>query len=167
MIAAITLELRDAPPPDPLLPGIGLWPWCFAAALPVIALLVRLLVKRRKPAAVDPLKIRTQARNEAVAALDAVKSTDPRDAAVQSSLVLRKYLSLAAQDPALFETHEEFIARHDAMAGLNEIARAAAAEGFSRLAALKYAPVSPQADAAAVLTDSRRLLDTLHHGFAT
>jgi hypothetical protein len=166
MIAATTLELRDAPPPDPLLPGIGLWPWWFAAALPFIALAAWLLVKRRKPAAVDPLKIREHARNEAVAALDAVKTSDPRDAAVQSSLILRRYLSLAVRDPALFETHEEFIARHDALAGLNENTRSAAADGFSRLAALKYAPVSPQADAATVLTDSRQLLDTLHHGFA-
>lgn len=166
MTAATTLELLDAPPPDPLLPGIGLWPWCFAAALPVIALIVWLLLKRRKPVAVDPLKIREQARNEAGAALDAVKTTDPRDAAVRSSLILRRYLSLAASDPALFETHEEFIARHDALARLNENARAAAGEGFYRLAALKYAPAIPQADAAAILADSRRLLDTLHHGFA-
>ena len=166
MTAATILELRDAPPPDPLLPGIGLWPWCFAAGLPVIALILWFYLKRRKPAAVDPLKIREQARQEAVAALDGVKTTDSRDAAVRSSLILRKYLSMAAQDPALFETHEEFIARHDAMAGLNQNARTAAAEGFSRLAALKYAPISPQADAAAVLTDSRQLLETLHHGFA-
>jgi hypothetical protein len=32
-----------------------------------------------------------------------------RESAVLSSLVLRKYLSAAADDPALFETHEEFI----------------------------------------------------------
>lgn len=166
MTAAITLELRDAPPPDPLLPGIGLWPWWFAAIVPVIALIVWIRFKRRKPAAVDPMKIREQSWREAVAALDAVHTNDPRDAAVQSSLILRRFLSLAVHDPALFETHEEFIARHDALNALNENARAAAADGFARLAALKYAPVSPQADAAAVLTESRQLLQTLHHGFA-
>ncbi len=165
MIAATTLELRDAPPPDPLLPGIGLWPWWFAAVVPVIALIVWIMFKRRKPAAVDPLKIREHAWQEAVAALDGVQTSDPRDAAVQSSLILRRYLSLALHDPALFETHEEFIARHDALNGLNDNARAAAADGFARLAALKYAPVTPQADAATVLTDSRQLLHTLHHGF--
>ncbi|HSP44093.1 MAG TPA: hypothetical protein VLO11_14560 [Luteolibacter sp.] len=165
MIAATTLELRDAPPPDPLLPGIGLWPWWFAAVVPVIALIVWIMFKHRKPAAVDPLKIREHALHEAVAALDAVQTNDPRDAAVQSSLILRRYLSLAVHDPALFETHEEFIARHDALNGLNDNARAAAADGFARLAALKYAPVTPQADAATILTDSRQLLHTLHHGF--
>jgi len=37
---------------------------------------------------------------------------------VLASLILREYLSSAAGDPALFETHEEFISRHDALQSL-------------------------------------------------
>ena len=52
---------------------------------------------------------------EACAAMAAISTADVRDAAVLSSLILRKYLATAAGDPALFETHEEFVARHDAL----------------------------------------------------
>ena len=162
-----TLELRDAAPPDGLIPGHSLgWWWAMGAAAIVAAILLAWWLKRRKPAAPHPTKIRQQAWQEADKALAQISANDPRDAAVQSSLIVRKYLSLAAQDPALFETHEEFIARHDSLTALTPAARAAASDGFARLAALKYAPVPPDADAAAILTESRGLLRVLHQGFA-
>ena len=71
-----------------------------------------------------------------------------------------------AGDPALFETHEEFVARHDALAALSADARHAAESGFSRLVALKYSPEIPQGDPKEVISDSRALLKTLHQGFA-
>jgi len=165
--SATSLELRDAPLPDPLIPSYGLWPWWVAAgALLVLALIVWRLLRPRGPAAVDPVKMREQACGEARSALDAVDaSITAREAAVQASLILRKYLSVAAGDPALFETHEEFIARHDALAALSEPARIAAADGFARLAALKYGPEEPAADAAEIISDARKLLETLHRGF--
>ena len=86
-------------------------------------------------------------------------------AAVLASLTLRDYLATAADDPALFETHEEFIARHDSLAALTEKARAAAAAGFSRLAALKYAAEPPASTASLVIESARTLLDELHRGF--
>ena len=84
---------------------------------------------------------------------------------MQTSLILRKYLSLAADDPALFETQEEFIARNDALVSLTETARAACAAGFARLAAFKYAPEVPDVPPAAVVDNARELLETLHRGF--
>lgn len=83
-----------------------------------------------------------------------------------SSLILRKYLSAAANDPALFETHEEFISRHDSLQALKPEARAAAEAGFTRLASLKYAPEIQEDAPAQVIADSRALLETLHQGFA-
>ena len=162
-----TLELREVAPPEPLLPDFGLWPWWIVAGTTLLLVLVIFrLMRRRKSVAVDPVKLREAAYREAEAALTAVTAGSPRDAAVQASLVVRKYLSVAARDPALFETHEEFIARHGALEALNDQTRAAAGEGFARLAALKYAPGDPGTDAAGVVAESHRLLRTLHQGFA-
>jgi hypothetical protein len=158
------LELQDAASPEALLPDHGLWPWWATAVLlaVVIAVVLFLVLRKRKPAAIDA---RGNAFREAHGALSAIKSDDPRDAAVQCSLVLRKYLSVVAADPALFETHEEFIARRDALLSLTEAARAATESGFTRLAALKYGPEIPGTPAADVIAESRALLETLHHGF--
>ncbi len=162
------LELQDAASPEALLPDHGLWPWWATAVLSAIAVAVALYLvfRKRKTIAVDPRKVREDAFREALGSLSGIRTDDPRDAAVQCSLVLRKYLSVAAADPALFETHEEFITRRDALQSLTEAARAAAGNGFGSLAALKYGPEIPDMPAAGVVTESRGLLETLHHGFA-
>lgn len=161
------LELQDAASPEALLPDHGLLPWWAVAVLLAlaIALVLFLVFRKRKPAAADPRKIREDAFREALGALSGIEADDPRDAALQCSLVMRKYLSVAAADPALYETHEEFIARRDALQALDEAARAAAESCFSRLAALKYGPEIPGTPAADVIAESRGLLETLHHGF--
>ncbi len=161
------LVLQESTAPVELLPAFGLWPWWLAVsilALATIAVLV--FLKTRKPATVEIGKIRETAFREALAALETTTAEDARGAAVLSSLALRKYLSVAASDPALYETHEEFISRRDALQPLTAAARAAADAGFSRLAALKYAPEIPGTPAAEVTAESRALLETLHQGFA-
>jgi hypothetical protein len=109
--------------------------------------------------------MRKAAYAQAAAALEEIEAVPARDAAVRSSLILRKYLSAAAGDPALFETHQETISRHDALKGFSEEARATTGRGFARLAALKYAAEIPDAEASEVVAESRALLETLHHGF--
>ena len=160
-----TLELQAGPSPEALLPDHGLWPWWLAAALLVLAAAALIILIRRRRVAHDPGAVRIAAWRAALAALDEISSGDPREAAVQSSLILRKYLSAAAADPALFETHEEFLSRRDSLAALTPEVRQAAQAAFERLAALKYAPVPPAADAAAIIADARSLLESLHHGF--
>ena len=65
----------------------------------------------------------------------------------------------------MFETHEEFISRHDSLQALTAEARAAAEAAFTRLASLKYAEEIPDDDPAEVIADARKLLETLHQGF--
>jgi hypothetical protein len=163
-----SLELLEPASPEALVPRFGLWPWLLAAAILVIAAvaLVIYLKKRRPAAAADIVSMRKAALAEAVAVLSGPAPETTREAAVTSSLVLRKYLAAAAGDPALFETHEEFVSRRDSLQTLTPAARAAAEEGFTRLAALKYAPEIPEAAPAQVIAESRALLETLHHGFA-
>jgi hypothetical protein len=97
--------------------------------------------------------------------LASINAPQSREAAVQCSLILRHYLSVAANDPALFETHEEFISRHDSLKALTELARAACEAGFARLASLKYSAGFPDINPPEVVTESQALLETLHHGF--
>ncbi len=153
--------------PEALVPGYGLWPWFVAAGMLALLVIVLLIVfRKRRQAPASLLLQRIAAFSEASAALAEAGRTSARETAVLTSLILRKYLSVAANDPALFETHEEFISRHDSLQALTPDARAAAESGFTRLAALKYAPEAPAEEPAQVITDSRALLETLHRGFA-
>jgi LPXTG-motif cell wall-anchored protein len=161
------LKLMEPAPPGDLVPAHGLWPWFVAAgiALLVIAGVLWLLRKRRRPGE-SPAALREAAYRDALAALDGIPTDQSRTVAVQASLILRKYLATAAADPALYETHEEFIARHDSLQQLNPDVRSAASDAFRKLAALKYAPdISPEPPAG-IREESRTLLETLHHGFA-
>ncbi len=160
------LEFAEPPSPEALLPGYGLWPWWVGAALLVMVILAIIVIKRRKKKPIDPAAARHTALQEALSSLRETRAENARDAAIQGSLILRRYLSVAAGDPALFETHEEFISRHDSLQALTPDARGATEVAFGKLAALKYAPELPHADAAAVLTESTSLLETIHGGFA-
>ena len=161
------LELLEPASPEALVPDYGLWPWLAAALLVILlGIALWLFLRKRKPAGADLTAKRKAALAEARNALENLAPGTCREAAVMSSLILRKYLSAAAGDPALFETHEEFISRRDSLHALTPAARAAAEEGFTRLAALKYAPQIPDAEPRQVVADSRGLLTTLDRGFA-
>jgi hypothetical protein len=161
------LKLLEPPSPEWLLPDSGFSQWWIVAGVALLVLLaVLVIIWRRKSPAVTPLALRHAAHTEAVTAFSNISAADVREAAIQSSLILRRYLSAAAGDPALFETHEEFISRHDALLRLTEETRLAASTGFTRLATLKYAPeIRTAAAAEEVIRESRTLLETLHHGF--
>ena len=161
-----SLELLEPVSPETLVPDSWVEPWMIAAAVALlVALLAVAFFVKRKPAPPDPAAAREAAYKDAALQLSNVTTDAPRDAAVQCSLIVRNYAARAAGDPALFETHEETVARHEALANFSEEARTAAAAGFARLAALKYAAVPPEAVAADVVADSGALLETLHRGF--
>ena len=165
--APTVLKLMEPTPPGDLVPAHGLWPWFVAAgiALLVIAAILWLIRKRRNTSQ-SAASLREAAYRDALAALDSISLGQSRAAAVQASLILRKYLATAAADPALFETHEEFISRHDSLQQLHPDARDAAALAFRKLASLKYAPDALTEAPAVIRDESRALLQTLHHGFA-
>ena len=126
-------ELLEPASPEALVPYSWLEPWMIAvAALLLLALLARVVFKKNKPATSDPLSAQQIARAEAAAALGEIGAVSARDAAVQSSLILRQYLAVAAGDPALFETHEEYLSRHQALQAFSEDARSAAITPRSR-----------------------------------
>ena len=159
-------RLMEPASPESLVPEYGLWPWFVAGAvLLVIALVLWRILKQRRTV-IDPQAARKAALVQALEALNAANPDSARNAAIQSSLILRKYLAQAASDPALYETHEEFVSRQDSLQALTAEARCAAETGFTKLASLKYAPEIPDADPAGVVAESKALLETLHQGFA-
>lgn len=165
-----TFELREPASPAPLLPSDPLPTWLIVLAviaLVVAAAAVWIAVRHRRRAAAKPGAVRNQAYREALAAFETVTTNLPRAAAVQVSLILRRYLAVAAGDPSLFETHEEFVSRADSLRDLTDEVRRACQDGFSRLAAIKYAPAeeSTATTAAEVAAGAKNLLETLHHGF--
>jgi hypothetical protein len=161
-----SFELLEPVSPEALVPDSWVEPWMIVlAAVVVLALVAALVFALRKKPVVNLRSVRMAAHAEAVAALGAINATEAREAAVQSSLILRKYLVAVANDPALFETHEETISRHEAFQGFSDQARLTTQGGFTRLAALKYAAHVPEVAAGNVIAESRALLETLHHGF--
>lgn len=56
------------------------------------------------------------------------------------SLILRQYLEATFEDPLLFETHEEFTLRPDALARLHPDSRQPVCDHLTELSDLKYAP---------------------------
>ncbi len=164
-----SFELLEPTRPEALVPQPWLEPWMFVVAALLIAAIFTIwwyYRSEKKFAITDPRLARDKFHQDAAAALEKMNPQHARDAAVQASLILRKYLALAAKDPALFETNEEFISRHDALQALTEAARDASGIGFTRLASLKYAAEIPDLSPSEVVNESRALLETLHHGFA-
>lgn len=161
-----TFELLEPTSPEALVPDSWIEPWMIAVVVGLALIIIGLLLLRKKKLPkFDPKAARLAAHAEATAALAGINGQTPRDTAVQASLILRRFLATASGDPALFETHEEFISRHEALKSFSDEARKAANLGFTRLASLKYAAEIPDAVPENVISDSQSLLQTLNLGF--
>ncbi|MCF7730133.1 MAG: DUF4381 family protein [Akkermansiaceae bacterium] len=163
-----SFELKEPAPPEPLLPAdpaISWWLALLLGALVIAALCGWYHWRKRRTRKTDPQVLRQQAYQEARTAFDRIDCPTSRGAAVQLSLVLRRYLAAAAMDSSLYETHEEFISRSDSLENLTEAARAACHSGFTALATVKYSPLESAPPPATLLADARELLETLHLGF--
>ena len=64
----------------------------------------------------------------------------PHVTATKISLIIRQYLAAAFNDPALFETNEEFTLRESALAQLHPDSREPVTQHLTALSQLKYAP---------------------------
>lgn len=158
-------ELKEPTSPEALVPASLVEPWMiFTLVLLLLAVLAFFAFKKKRPPILDPSAARRTAHREAASALASIGDVIPRQAAVQCSLILRRYLSVVANDPALFETHEEYVSRHESLKNFTEEARGSAALGFARLAAVKYSPGAADMDTPQVIAGSQFLLEILDHG---
>ena len=142
----------------------ALWAWGLVG-LGVLALIAALIVSAAQAEAARPGESGIGARGSLPAghgrAARRRRSKPSEEAATAVSITLRRYLAVASGDPALFETHEEFVARHQSLASYPEDLRSSTAEGFSHLARLKYGREAT-GDPVALYSAARQLLERLH-----
>lgn len=160
-----SLQLQPPLPADPFLPAQGLTPIAWAgigiASFALITLLILAFRSRRSSppgtTAYSPEHYLRIARE----ALEKTPLHPIQAAATHVSLSLRHYLAAVSKDPALFETHEEFVARHEALKNYSVENRELTQTLFHRLARLKYGS-NPVGDPQSLVSDARNLLEQLH-----
>jgi hypothetical protein len=157
-----SLELRDIPDVTPLLP-FEWWPWWawVGIFLALVLLWIVIGLVRKRP--LDSIALRQQAYQEALKSLENAKQlTSAVAMSTALSLTLRKYLAVAFGDPSLFETHEEFLARHNALASLPDEIRQSLTAHFATLCRYKYAPSEGVVDLSLLVPQATTLLHQLH-----
>ncbi|MEP2777492.1 MAG: hypothetical protein ABJQ29_08170 [Luteolibacter sp.] len=159
-----SFELIESNDAMELIPQREIPVWWFVAGflgLLVITSLLMLFRKGTKP--VDPLVQKRLAYRKAKSALGNLGTEGVRDTAVAVSHILRQYLAEAMDEPALFETHEEFISRHDGLKDFPEDVRHETGEFFAQLAEVKYAMKVPQeCDSGKMAEGGMKLLERMH-----
>lgn len=138
-------QLDPVVTPD-MLPGTfspGLWGW-LGIIFGILALgaIVFFFVTRQKRK-VQPVETPEQEAKRLIRALMAEKPA-LREGATALSLILRSYLTGKSNDPALFETHQEFNRRASALTSLPFELQGTARELLQKMAHLKYSSVTPQ-----------------------
>lgn len=134
-------ELAESHEAMDLVPTWELEWWWIALPVAVLILIILLgyfLLKKTKLE--DPNKIKREAFQQALSELAQLDASLGKENVLMVSLIIRKYLSLCMNEPALYETHEEFIGRHDAIKDLNEELKSEISDYFTQLAAIKYGP---------------------------
>lgn len=125
----------------------------------IVAAVFYILRRRRKTApeaTVTPL----QACDDALDALEA-HPLPLREACIRLSLILRQFMAGQAQDTSLFETHEEFSRRVDALSSVPIVCRNAAHILLNELAEYKYTGEADD-NPAAVRTLTVRTRELVH-----
>lgn len=107
-------ELEESLPAEPFMEQSMLQPILWGSAIIIILVAAGLILwsKNRKPAAPPPT--RAELAKKALAAL-AEDIPPMRELSLRLSLIIREFLTGETLDPALFETHEEFSQRMDAL----------------------------------------------------
>jgi hypothetical protein len=161
-----SLQLRELVSADPYIQSPG-WPWWLWAVIGLLAvgliLLIWSLFKRKNTENSPDLRlIADQAYRSALEKIEAAASLSPiQNVATDCSEAIRRYLATVTSDPSLYETHEEFLSRHQSLDGYPIEIRNGVSTGFSRLAKLKYGK-SPNGDPNTITNEGRNLLMELH-----
>jgi hypothetical protein len=157
---APSLELYDIPSVQDLIPRFWIpwWAW-IAAPLALIALFLLIRALRGRTRKVIPSE---EAYQRAMDSLEQAKDIKHIVAlATAVSLILRRYLAIALADSSLFETHEEFLARHQALEVVPDELRRSLTDYFTTLCRYKYAPTSTSVDGSLLVPQAISLLQQL------
>lgn len=141
----INFELAESQEAMDLVPTWELeWWWIALPAAFLILLILLGCLLLRKSKVYDPKKAKREALQQALAELTKLDVSLGKENVIMVSLTMRKYLAKSMNEPALYETHEEFIGRHDAIKDLDDELKSDISNYFSELAAIKYGPVQEQ-----------------------
>ena len=143
ILEAIPELEQDIPPTDFMVRNF--WEplaWGLGIALVLIGLLLWLYLRRRGSKA----PVLPSPRELAERALDKLAEEQPplRESSLRLSMILRSFLTGQTQDPALYETHEEFSRRMDALSSVPRDCQLATRSLLEHLVELKYAGNSEQ-----------------------
>ena len=163
-----TLKSKDftpSTPPDEFLPSFGLPPWLII--LLTILVIVAIYFARRfmKSERANDTNLAKRAYKEAEGEIAKAATADlsAGEVATLLSLTVRRYLQTTAKEPALFQTHEEFLISEAALTSLPQGARQPTSDFFNRLAELKYGQQGPgAADKAELISEAKKLLLSLY-----
>ncbi|MBK1826066.1 hypothetical protein [Haloferula rosea] len=136
------LQLRELVPVDSLVvePGWQWWVWAIIAvtsALIVTTIVAIIRDKSGLAAARRPVD-HSAAYQRALEEIEASSSLPAHEAATRISGAIRLYLATVCGDPSLFETHQEFLGRHEALQHFPENIREQVSTVLCQLAAMKY-----------------------------
>jgi hypothetical protein len=157
-----SLELRDIPDVAPLLPRAW-WPWWAWLGIAMSIVLLWWLQRYLRRQSGSQASLRLKAYEEAMLSLEGAKSlADPVSRSTALSLALRRYLAVVFADPALYETHEELLSRHEAFGALPDTLRHSLGEHFSTLCRYKYAPCEEVVNLSLLIPQATTLLQQIH-----
>lgn len=145
-------------------PGLPWWAWTMIAlGSLIVILLIILLASRQKPAVASNNKVdRNKAYMEAQKEIQDASKLQPREAATNISSALRRYMTTIFGDPTLYETHEEYLSRHEALSCIPESSRLKVSELFSELASFKYKRPTESDDSGFAIDKPLSLLKEIH-----
>ncbi len=137
----INFELAESNEAMDLVPTWELeWWWIALPAIGLILLVLLAILIFKKSRVHESANVKRELFQQALVELEQLDESLGKENVITVSLVLRKYLAKVMNEPALYETHEEFIGRHDAFKNLNTDLKVAISDYFSKLASLKYGP---------------------------
>ncbi|MBR5213019.1 MAG: hypothetical protein IKV92_02055 [Akkermansia sp.] len=126
--------------PAEALESSGISPWLLwggsVGLILLIGLVVFLIIRKKKTAPLPP-----SAEEIAMQRLEALRTLQPdlRACGLELSMILREYLAGKTEDPALYETHEEFSRRLDALSAIPRECQYATRMLLEKFVELKYA----------------------------
>lgn len=144
--------------------GAGINPWLLwggigtgVILLAVAGVLLYQRFRKKQVNSISPEQI-------ALLALQELEEAGPdlRTVSLELSMILRRYLAGTAQDPALYETHEEFSRRFNSLTGISAEHRMSTKKLLEKLASYKYAGVqenSPQITQALIAETRQTILN--------
>ena len=143
---------------------LGWESWTIAGFILLVITVLSIVIwrksKRVKPQSSEELNL--QAYKTTIANLALCPSEDPTETATECSIILRRYLIKVTGDPALFETHEEWVARRDSIESLGSSIQQSVEDLCSKLAESKYTPADAKTEPGVMIEDTRQLIEAVH-----